>query len=102
VNADEARHVAFGVLTSVVLPGVDHAGSRTGKSSCSRTSEQTRSTTRDLERLGVDRAVVPSLLEASSKVDHRLFSGFRTDSSPSSSRVRKLGLLGATTITSAK
>ena len=101
VMADEARHVAFGVLS---------LGEYYQELSAAELKERqefllentlrsrSRSTTPEIwERLGVDfEALVPCLLEASSKLDRSLFTSFQNGFfAKLVPNVRKLGLLDA-------
>ena len=101
VMADEARHVAFGVLSlGEYYRGLSDAELKDRQEFlCENTlRNRSRSTTPEIwERMGVDfQAVAPSLLEASSKIDVSLFTGFQHGFfAKLVPNVRKLGLLDA-------
>jgi hypothetical protein len=99
--ADEARHVAFGVISlGEYYRGLSDTELKERQDFlCENTlRNRSRSATPEIwERLGVDfHAVAPALLEASSKLDASVFSsfeqGFFAKLVPN---VRKLGLLDA-------
>jgi hypothetical protein len=101
VMADEARHVAFGVISlGEYYQGLSDAELKERQDFlCENTlRSRSRSATPEIwERLGVDfQAVVPALLEASSKLDARVFSSFeQAFFAKLVPNVRKLGLLDA-------
>jgi hypothetical protein len=101
VMADEARHVAFGVLSlGEYYQGLSDAELKDRQEFlCENTlRNRSRSTTPEIwERMGVDfQAVAPSLMEAASKLDTSLFTGFQHGFfAKLVPNVRKLGLLDA-------
>jgi hypothetical protein len=101
VMSDEARHVAFGVLSlgEYYRQLSDAELKERQDFLCDNTlRSRSRSATPEIwERVGLDfQAVAPSLLEASSKIDRNLFSSFQQGFfAKLVPNVRKLGLLDA-------
>ncbi len=101
VMSDEARHVAFGVLSlgEYYRQLSDAELKERQDFLCENTlRSRSRSATPEIwERVGLDfQAVAPSLLEASSKIDQNLFSSFQKGFfAKLVPNVRKLGLLDA-------
>jgi hypothetical protein len=101
VMADEARHVAFGVLTlAEYYQGLSSAELRDRQDFLldATIRNKARSTTPEMwERLGVDLdALTPSLLEGAATLDRSLFTNFEHGFfSKLVPNVRKLGLLDA-------
>jgi hypothetical protein len=101
VMADEARHVAFGVLTlAEYYQGLTSAELKDRQDFLldATIRNKARSTTPEMwERLGVDLdALTPSLLEGAATLDHSLFTNFEHGFfSKLVPNVRKLGLLDA-------
>ena len=101
VMADEARHVAFGVLSlgEYYQQLTDAELKERQEFLCENTlRNRSRSATPEIwERMGVDfAALVPSLIEASNKLDKSLFTSFQNGFfAKLVPNVRKLGLLDA-------
>jgi hypothetical protein len=101
VMSDEARHVAFGVLSlgEYYRQLSDAELKERQDFLCENTlRSRSRSATPEIwERVGLDfQAVAPSLIEASSKIDQNLFSSFQKGFfAKLVPNVRKLGLLDA-------
>jgi hypothetical protein len=101
VMSDEARHVAFGVLSlAEYYQGLTQAELKERQEFLLENTlrNRARSTTPEIwERMGVNAAeVVPYLMEAAAKVDVHLFVGFQhAFFSKLVPNVRKLGLLDA-------
>jgi hypothetical protein len=101
VMSDEARHVAFGVLTlAEVYADMSEPELKDRQEfllDATLRSRQRSTTPEVWERMGVDaQAVIPFLIEASSKIDRSLYSGFEHGFfAKLVPNVRKLGLLDA-------
>ena len=101
VLADEARHVAFGVLSlgEYYQQLTDAELKERQEFLCENTlRSRSRSATPEIwERMGVDfEALVPSLVEASAKLDKSIFTSFQNGFfAKLVPNVRKLGLLDA-------